>query len=43
MRTYSRDGAQVVCTSTKAEWEASQELEPVHFVGHEARGWTEDI
>lgn len=32
MRHYDRNGAQIVCTSTKSECEAQDELEPVHFV-----------
>lgn len=42
MRTYDAHGAQVVCTSTREERMALEDVEPVHFVGHEARGWLED-
>lgn len=42
MTHYDANGAQVVCTSTKAEYDAAQTLEPVHFVGHEQTGWVSE-
>ena len=43
MRTYSREGAQIVGTITREQYERQQhDIPEVHFVGHESHGWTED-
>lgn len=40
MNVVDRNGTQIVCTSTKAEYEASHEdAEPVHFVQSEGFRW----
>ena len=35
MTHFDRNGAVIVCTSTKAEYDASADAEPVHFVASE--------
>lgn len=39
MTHFDANGTQIVCTSTKAEYDAAQALEPVHFVAPEQSGW----
>lgn len=41
MTAYDANGAQITCTSTKAEYEAAQG-EPVHFVASEGFRWSDD-
>lgn len=42
MNAYDANGTQIVCTVTKAEREAQDELPPVHFVQPEQSGWVSE-
>lgn len=39
VRHFDANGAAIVCTSTREERLAADDLEPVHFVQHENSGW----